>query len=510
MYGPDWSLYRDATRDHWERRSPAEALLKYREIIAEYPDTVYAEAARCYAIKCLLTLASGLGAGTPPGIRPVPGMKTPESAQAALRREVKAREAALAKAEKALVAARKAKICKPVLQRLEGAVAGGRKRLQDLRAVPCGAAAAKAAEKAAAEFLSGPRELGLYRGEALLALADHALEEEMDLGEAEKRYARAEEWLGRQKAADAALAGFTLPGAAQEATRPPATERYKDRWGNSLMSTVKPGELLNRRTATWYVPRLYKKVLLRRGLLRYLAGEYGEADKIWQRLYDYDPYFKELEADDWGSTCSRLGWACKNTPGALYLRPAEARAFKDKRHRLALFLADLNYMNEDRVAARVWYWRLLNGDFGKLSREERAGALYGLFACLCWDFDVDQTAFLDGYLADLRGTAVEARALVGLGNTTGVNGEPEQLKRSLAYYALLRKNCPHSGEAEESLYYSAERCRRWADHDPSKAKEALRFYNEYLKKYKNGAFVKLCQKRIQDLTNKGENDVEAK
>ncbi|MBP5234284.1 MAG: hypothetical protein J6333_12885, partial [Planctomycetes bacterium] len=59
QYGSDWVAYRDATREDWERHDPASAYLEYQKIVKEWPDTVYAEAARCYAIKCLLALATG-------------------------------------------------------------------------------------------------------------------------------------------------------------------------------------------------------------------------------------------------------------------------------------------------------------------------------------------------------------------------------------------------------------------------------------------------------------------
>ena len=56
--GPGWSLYRDATAAEWREHDFAKALRGYERLIAEWPDTPYAEAARCYRIKTLFQLAA--------------------------------------------------------------------------------------------------------------------------------------------------------------------------------------------------------------------------------------------------------------------------------------------------------------------------------------------------------------------------------------------------------------------------------------------------------------------
>ena len=57
QYGPGWVAYRDAEQKRRGERDFLSAYLKYEDIEKEFPQTVYAAAAACCRVRCLLALA---------------------------------------------------------------------------------------------------------------------------------------------------------------------------------------------------------------------------------------------------------------------------------------------------------------------------------------------------------------------------------------------------------------------------------------------------------------------
>ena len=252
-YGPDWVLYRDAESARRERGDFLGAYLMYEKLIAEYPETVYAEAGKCYRIKTLLDLAD------------------PHHAEN-IRKKLKEQDKAVADITRLLQNAKAAKVCKPTFAALQTRLDAAKTRKARLLAVPTGEKAEKAANAEAEKFLAA-NEFGLYRGEVLSKLADYYLQIRLNPEKAAEYYAKAEEWLKKVEQIDIDLARFQVPGKAQSVSTPPETERYKDRWGNSELTTVRAGHVFNRRTANWYLMDLRKNVTLFQGFIAFLNDD---------------------------------------------------------------------------------------------------------------------------------------------------------------------------------------------------------------------------------------------
>ncbi|MBP5233174.1 MAG: hypothetical protein J6333_07170, partial [Planctomycetes bacterium] len=270
-YGPDWRLYKEATAAEWQERDYAKAYVRYQKLIADHPETVYAEAARCYRLKALFQLAA---------------VSDKDAARAAA-----GREWALKQAQKLAQAAQRAKVARPVLRALQKRLDEAKAELQELRSVPHGEKAEKLAFKELEKFLKD-NELGLYRGEALLAAGDYLLETRLTVEGAGRHYERALAWLDKAEGADAALKDFALPGRSAAVARPPAAERKIVRFGdyeNNVKETVAPGAVVNRLTAPWYAPKLRRDALIHLGLLAYAQGKYEAAAATWDKIAGLDP-----------------------------------------------------------------------------------------------------------------------------------------------------------------------------------------------------------------------------
>lgn len=352
-YGDDWALYRDATRAEWERHDPAAAWLLYQQLIKEYPDTVYAEAARCYGVKCLLALsvAGARPAKRAPGKKAAAGTPPPPTPAEALAATLRAREQAAARAEKLLTAAAKAKVAKSVLAKLKDGLERRKQAIEELKSVPTGDKALKRAEKDAAEFLAANR-LGLYRGEVLYALGNHALEEEYDAEKADQWFAKAIDWFIEAKTADAELERFSVPGKAAEKATPPPTMHNHDIWGNMHWSFPKPGQLFNRRESNWYADYHRMMASTKRALTRFIMGDKEMAQKLIKVILEVDSAERALAEQGWPNSYGRL--RDEFDDDRLFATKEELSHFKGKM-KTRLMVADYYYEIEQFDKAHQLY-----------------------------------------------------------------------------------------------------------------------------------------------------------
>lgn len=394
--GPGWSLYRDATAAEWRERDFAKALRGYDRLLAEWPDTPYAGAARCYRIKALFQLAA-----------------TRES---------------------------------------DAATAGP----QGAGDAPHGENAERMAFAALQEFLrdnaSSP-----YCGEALLTAGDYLLETRLTEDGAGDYYDRASAWLDRAQAtAEAKTAGAGI---------------HIGDWENDIKEGIAPGTLVNPATAPWYLAQLRHDVLVHQGLLAFMHEDYAGAAKTWDQLLATNPErYEGLKTRGYGSSHSRLMWAAEKTPGAIYATPEQMRAIKGKRQRLAAFLGDLYYVTERPQRALTFYQRMLAGDCGPCDREETAYAIFGVFACYCWDRDQDDVKYLGENLDKLRDTRSEPRALLGYGNRIGWDNSAGAAK----VYRDLMERYPQTEEGADACFLLGRDA--MIDHDYSTAAAAFQQY----------------------------------
>ncbi len=412
-FGPGFVAYRAAEGLRRERKDPLAAYRAYDGLIAEYPESIYAEASRCYRIYCLLDLATETGAARVAG--------AVADAEERLARLVEERDAA-----------RRERVVAALLERRQRQIDACRSELAVLRGVPVGGAAREAAERAASDLVSA-NPYGLYRGEALLALGDHLLFVVLDQARAERYLARAHRWCEEAATADTELAAFAIPDQAREVTAAPENAFGVDDWGNLEQADVPIGAVIHRRTAPWYLDRLRARAAGRLGFLAFVDGRLDDARRWYEVVRETDPETAYLaERDEWNDY-RRLTWGLEH--GYLYAHPEELARYRG-RQRFAVLLADFAFVNGDHARAAGLYRDLLDDAYGELAPAQRDYPRYALAACHYYRGDRERA--LAGYMSVLDrrdGTYTEIRAAYVAGRMAGVARDEELRERGMA---LLR------------------------------------------------------------------------
>ena len=328
-YGPDWVLYRDAESARRERGDFLRAYLLYEKLVAEYPETVYAEAGKCYRIKTLLDLADKHHAEK-------------------IQKTLKEQDKAIADVTRLLQNAKAAKVCKQTFAALQARLDAARARKERLLAVPTGEKAEKAANAEAKKFLA-ENEFGLYRGEVILMFANYLLEKELDPQAARPEYDRVIAWVEKAKTVDGELAKFAVPGKSATVTLPPKEMREHvyvvlNNAKTEPWRKIHPGQLFNRRECGWYLDFLMTDALSKKSFCQFLAGDKEEAVATAEKIKEYDKAEYEQEQKGQPNYLRRLPKDYRR--GYLFTKPEYLKDFKGKR-RLRLLLADL-YCEMDR------------------------------------------------------------------------------------------------------------------------------------------------------------------
>ncbi|MDR1882140.1 MAG: hypothetical protein LBR26_05085, partial [Prevotella sp.] len=261
---------------------------------------------------------------------------------------------------------------------------------------------------------------------------------------------------------DKDLKDFELPESVRKVSQPPKEERYKDRWTNVKLSKPKPGDFFNRRSCSWYWNSKRKDITLLQGLVEFAKEDYETAEKHWNLLAELDKeFYAQQKATGWenATTLARLTWNLRNQKGSLYATPEEMACFKDSKRRLAIFIADLFYENKKHKEALLIYQRLENDELGTLSKNEKAYATLGIFACLCWISRFDEVTFLFPKSTLFIGTPSEKRAAVAIANRIVQHGTPEAYEKALQIYENCIARFPNSPEALTCHFFVAELCR---------------------------------------------------
>jgi len=443
-YGPGFVLYRECERLRRKDGKPLRAYLRYGDLVEEFPGSIYAEAARCYRVRCLLPLA------TPAGERRV------ADAVAQIQERLADREESLRKARADEVAA-------PLLAARARRIEPTRARLARLREVPSGEDAFATARRSADELLAANR-IGFYRGEALLAIAEHLLFERLEPSPAEAYLERGRTWIEEAVAADAELVAFAVPDRAGEVTAAPESTYEVDRWGNLTATEIPIGALVNRRDAPWYLDQLRAAAARQLGFLAFVDGDMDRARGL----------FEEMSAAD-----EKVVWAVRrggpNMRKRLMVRleqgtfrratPEHLAPFRDSRRRFVVFLADFLAEAEQPGRAEELYLDLLEGRFGELSPGEEAYARFGAGWSMWYrgvrdddDRVVERSLRITEPIlerADLQRTAMGPRCLVSLGNAYAYCSDTDDdrwadMERT---YRLVIERYPGTKHHERALYY---------------------------------------------------------
>jgi len=296
-FGPDWVAYRDAQRLHFDGRY-LEAYFAYMNVVDQYRNSVYGEAATCYLVEILCKMAD---------------RKNVKDAAETF----KNKQEELQMARLLVKYTEQSKAPEALMEKRRENVTNLEKMISLWKSMPLGENAILAAEKSTEQFLE--REpFGLYRGEAMLNCGLCRLEIFLDPDKAEPWLLRANKWFGEVKKTDAALLKLEVPDKSKAVSQPPREERFTDEWSNIKLSQPKPGDLFNRRECSWYISSKHKDAVLWLGMIAYANKDYNVAKTWWEKLYVIDPYFKQADNSPSGSTTQRLMWNLEHNNASLF------------------------------------------------------------------------------------------------------------------------------------------------------------------------------------------------
>jgi len=433
-FGPDWVAYRDAQRLHFAGRY-LEAYFSYMEVVDQYRDSVYGEAATCYLIEILCKMSD---------------RENIKDAAETFKTKQKELETAKLLVQYGEVAREP----ETMMQTRRDSARQLEKMILLWKSMPLGNNAILAAEKYTEQFIERDK-YGLYRGEVMLTVGLCWLETFIDREKGEPWIIRAHEWFDEVKQLDNALLKLEVPDRSKAVSTPPPTERVTDEWTNIVFSRLNPGDLFNRRECKWYLDSKIKDAVLWMGFFAFADDDLETAKTYWEKIAEIDAEYNRtiMETRGTGTTSSRLLYFLETRPGTLHATMEELKAFKDKNRRFAVLLADCAYVAENRSMAKTIYQKLENDSLGKLSRNEKAYVTYAIFSCMCWNPNEDEIAYIGTKLRVFEGTPTEKRALVGYANRIDRGSvNVGNMKKRLQVREQLKRKFPKSFEAEEATF----------------------------------------------------------
>ncbi len=484
--GFGYLLFKEAETARRVKSDFLTAFLVYDELLASPGNgleprpakTAFGEAAKAYKIKCFLSLSR-------------------DNAAKDARTSLANLENNLETLKLLLKTTKKSGAGKGIQEKIESEIEKISARLMEAKKVPFGDEAAKQAIAELNQLISNQRP-SPYKGELLLDLGDHLLERDLNIEEAAQRFQESSSFFDDAISWEAASDLLKmLPDALMEST-PPITERQQDMWGNILSNEISPGQLFNQRTCSWYLSHFKKEVSLRMGFVSFFKGDFPAARNAWNELAKLDPFLNETEKMGFGSVRERLIWNIDHNNGCLYATPAEMKAFKDPKIRLAVMLADLAFENEDRKTAVKRYDELLSGNFCKLSKDELAYILFAKGVSLAWIKGSDAALkHLEENYVFIKGSPSEPRALLAMAGRSKALGTADAIAKSLQYCETLSRKFPSTEEGLDALFFAATTYRKLGQLYRSR-----KLFTEYISKKKNGGYVDFAKKYLSELESK--------
>ena len=480
-FGPDWVAYRDAQRLHFDDRY-LEAYFAYMNVVDQYRNSVYGEAATCYLIEILCKMADR------------ENMK--DAAET-----FKNKQEELQMARLLVKYTEQSNAPEALMEKRRENVTNLEKMISLWRSIPLAENAILAAEKYTEQFIE--REpFGLYRGEAMLNCGLCRLEIFLDPDKSEPWLLRANKWFDEVKKTDAALLKLEVPDKSKAVSQPPREERFTDEWTNVRLSKPSPGTLFNRRECKWYLSSKHKDALLWLGLIAYAKKDYVAAKSRWNILYEIDPHFKEMDKGLFDSVVKRLMWNITNNDGALFATSAEMKPFKDTRVRLALLIADLEMEKQAYPEAERKFRRLLQNKSIASTRDQAAYCNFALGIALVYQFKTEEGMKLFAQFGPqgvFRDSPSAPRAVLAYAdNRAQSRYNPEGVKEGLVYYRYLIERFPKTEQAERAMFNIGRKYELMGEEQT-----ALTAMKAYIKKYPSGMYSRYANNFISKM--KGES-----
>jgi tetratricopeptide (TPR) repeat protein len=340
---------------------------------------------------------------------------------------------------------------------------------------------------------------GLYRGEAMMELGKYFLECEWDADEAAVWYEKALKWFrevrGRADAVDLYALSKKLSDVA--AVRGPATSL--DQWRMTKHRKIDPKEVVNRKTAPWYLSENERECLFHCGFLRYVDGDYDGAKKLFEQVREVDANIAKLVGLNWPNAYWRLISAC-NVKRMIF--PGKDRKNLKGKNKLRCAYAELNYLCEKFEDAKRLFIEMR--DDPKSSKTEKAMALIGIGQAGCFLGDSIQVVSNNINslkkaikLAKKNSVADTARFLLGRAYL-GVAWK-ERDKKAIANFEAYLKRRPNGVFAPEAQF---ERIDLYID--IGLVSKAKRLFEKvpFFRKHPESGFTKALKKRFAEIANR--------
>ncbi len=307
---------------------------------------------------------------------------------------------------------------------------------------------------------------GVYTGEAYLMRAELWLDPRVGPPSALKTIRDLDQFDAWIKDARAdplqARVGYLPSGLTHTATPSHASThetRLSHAWSGLDPKKPMPGALVHYRNTPGYLDRLEARAAMLRGFLLLANGEGDAALEQFKRLLKLDPGNRDAGILRGPGDFARLKFACEQ--GYLVALPQEIRSFNGMQ-RLGVLQGDFLYVTRRFEDAKRTYQSLLSDQYGKLSKEARDYATYGVAMCQARMGDRDMAInSLEAVLQRTDNTLTEQRATAALANLSRAASDDDRIDQS---NSLLQR-----------LAYS-DSGTRWADQ--ARISMALDYYNK--------------------------------
>ncbi len=346
--------------------------------------------------------------------------------------------------------------------------------LPEMNNVPTGEKAAEEAVSDLERFVS-ENEFGLYRGEALLLLADYQFERELEPEKALVAYNNAVKWLEEGRKTKAEIEKLQVPAKALKVTLPPQTMHFYDVWGNMKWSEAAPENVVNQFTCPWYFDWLELSLLSKRGLCHFVLGNKEQALEDIKVIIRNSPEEKKNFERGWFNSYSRL--KSEFEQDRMFATKEELSQFKGKA-RTAVMIADYYYEIEDwNTAFELYclYRELFGNKFNKKANAYFDYVLGNLY--LLKKQDNMGFALLEKFDGKLyEDTPTWPRAIFALfSRYQTMNGKEEY---ALELLRRVHEKMPDDIMGQRAYYHQAECLFSWKRYD-----EATPIFEDVIKKY---------------------------
>lgn len=340
-------------------------------------------------------------------------------------------------------------------------------------------------EKELLKFIE-EKPFGNFRGEAWLELAKFNHEYKWDGKKAAFYYKKALDWFRKVRENDDAVDLYTIPQKALAVSSPQGKLTYLNDWNQFEYRTPGTKEIINRRTAPWYINEKEKECLFMVGFFLLEEGKFQEANEHFSQVSSIDKDIALLERRNFPNALMRLKSCCKT--GFIVL-PVKSRQLLTSKNRFKTFYAEFKYILEDFKSAEKLYREILHDP--KSKNTDIAAAYMGIGICHDMVLEKkDSPVYFQKAYSLSPTTAIGAEALFRLACHQQGNGK---FKEALGNFKKYLKEYPNGIRAQNSFFNAIEIYRL-----TGKFNLFVKYAKKFIKKYPNTNQADFLGKKLKN------------